>query len=111
MQAPEVHSGVCYTIGTAYKPKLPNVTSSDERNIADHIISCLLLINKIVRLYMMITIMSMGSYCVFELRPTGLLFILQVLYEHGEPWWNDIDRGNICPRELSGNPAGSHLEA
>jgi hypothetical protein len=32
---------------------------------------------------------------VSELRPpTGPLFILQVIYEHGEPWWNDIDRGS-----------------
>jgi hypothetical protein len=33
----------------------------------------------------------------------GLLFIPLVIYEHGDPWWNDIDRGNrrtqrkICP--------------
>jgi hypothetical protein len=24
--------------------------------------------------------------------PTGLLFTLQVIYEYGEPWWNDVDR-------------------
>jgi hypothetical protein len=37
----------------------------------------------------------------------GLLFIPQEIYEHGEPWWNDIDRGKllICPPELSGNPS------
>jgi hypothetical protein len=30
---------------------------------------------------------------VSELRPpTGLLFIPQVIYEHGEPWWNYTDR-------------------
>jgi hypothetical protein len=22
-----------------------------------------------------------------------LLFILQMTYEYGEPWWNDMDRG------------------
>jgi hypothetical protein len=35
------------------------------------------------------------------------------MYEHGEPWWNDIDRERrlILPPELSGNPASSHLEA
>jgi hypothetical protein len=39
-------------------------------------------------------IMSMGWDYVSELRrPTGILFIPQVIYEHGEPWWNDIDRG------------------
>jgi hypothetical protein len=29
----------------------------------------------------------------------GLFFIPQLIYEHGEPWWNDIDRGKllICP--------------
>jgi hypothetical protein len=38
-------------------------------------------------------IMSMGCDYVSELRqPTGLLFIPQVIYEHEEPWWNDIDR-------------------
>jgi hypothetical protein len=36
---------------------------------------------------------SMESDYVSELRPlTGLLFILQMVYENGEPWWNDIDR-------------------
>jgi hypothetical protein len=24
--------------------------------------------------------------------PTGLLFTPQEIYEHGEPWWNDIER-------------------
>jgi hypothetical protein len=28
------------------------------------------------------------------LTPTGLLFIPQAIYEHGEPRWNDIDREN-----------------
>jgi hypothetical protein len=37
--------------------------------------------------------MSMGLEYVSELRlPTGLLFIPQVIYEHGESWWNDTDR-------------------
>jgi hypothetical protein len=31
---------------------------------------------------------------VSELRPpTGLLFITQIMYEHGEPRWDDIDTG------------------
>jgi hypothetical protein len=38
--------------------------------------------------------MLVASDYVSELRPTTvLLFIHQVIYEHGEPWWNDIDRG------------------
>jgi hypothetical protein len=38
-------------------------------------------------------IMSMVRDYVSELRPSmGLLFIPQVIYEHREPWWNDIDR-------------------
>jgi hypothetical protein len=43
----------------------------------------------------------------------GLLFIPQVIYEHGEPWWNDIDMGKllICLPGLSGNPTSSHLAA
>jgi hypothetical protein len=60
-------------------------------------------------------IMSMGWNYVSELRPpTGLLFILQMIYEHGEPWWNDdADRGKIQtrPPELSGNPTNRHLVA
>jgi hypothetical protein len=30
------------------------------------------------------------------------LFIPQVIYEHGEPWWNDISRGKLLihPPEL-----------
>jgi hypothetical protein len=58
-------------------------------------------------------IMSMGRDHVSELRPpTGLLFIPQVIYEHGEPWWNDNDRGKLIhPPELSGNPTSSHLVA
>jgi hypothetical protein len=23
------------------------------------------------------------------------LFIPQVIYEHGKPWWNDVDRGKL----------------
>jgi hypothetical protein len=43
---------------------------------------------------MMTMTMPMGSDYVSDLRPpTGLLFILKVVYEHGVPWWNDIDKG------------------
>jgi hypothetical protein len=36
---------------------------------------------------------------------TGLLSNPFVIYEHGEPWWNDIGRRKIMirPPELSGN--------
>jgi hypothetical protein len=36
-----------------------------------------------------------------------LLFIPQVIYKHGEPWWNNIDRGKLLirPPEISDNPA------
>jgi hypothetical protein len=38
--------------------------------------------------------MSMWLDYVSELGPqSGLLFIAQVILEHGEPWWNNIDRG------------------
>jgi hypothetical protein len=39
------------------------------------------------------------------------IFIPQVRYEHGNPWWNDIDRGKalICPPELSGNPTSRFI--
>jgi hypothetical protein len=44
------------------------------------------------------------------------MFIRQVIYEHGEPWWNDIDRDKllivyqsclaIVPAESSSSKAG-----
>jgi hypothetical protein len=38
--------------------------------------------------------MSMSWGSVSELRPTaGLLFISQMIYEYGQPRWNDTDRG------------------
>jgi hypothetical protein len=44
--------------------------------------------------------------------PMGLLFIPQEIYEYGEPWWSDIDRGKLlCPPELSGNSTNKHLIA
>jgi hypothetical protein len=44
---------------------------------------------------MMMMIMSMGWNCVSELRPqTDLLSTPQVIHEHGDPWCNNIDRGN-----------------
>jgi hypothetical protein len=49
---------------------------------------------------------------VSDLRaPTSILLILQVIYEHGEPWWNNMDRGKLLirPQELSGNPASRHI--
>jgi hypothetical protein len=62
-------------------------------------------------LYLM---MMMGSGYVSELRPpAGLLFTPQVIYEHGQPWWNDVDgRKFLClSPELSSNPTTSHLVA
>jgi hypothetical protein len=44
---------------------------------------------------MMMIMLKEWNY-VSELQPpTGLLFIPKVIYSyaHGEPWWNDIDRG------------------
>jgi hypothetical protein len=37
----------------------------------------------------------------------------QVIYEHGERWWNDIDREQLLirPPELSGKPSSSHIVA
>jgi hypothetical protein len=53
-----------------------------------------------------IIIMSTGRDYVSELRSqTGLLFIPQVIYEPGEPWWNDVDRGKhlVISPDLSGS--------
>jgi hypothetical protein len=61
---------------------------------------------------LMIMLMKWDYIC--ELRPsTGLLFILQVIYGHGEPWWNDINKEKLLIRlpALSGNPISSHLIA
>jgi hypothetical protein len=43
----------------------------------------------------------------------GLMLILQVIYEHEEPWWKDNDRGKlmICPPQLSGNTTKNYLLA
>jgi hypothetical protein len=56
------------------------------------------------RLAIMMMITSMGREYDAGLRPpTGLLFIPQVIYKHGEEWWNDIDRGKLIrPSEVSG---------
>jgi hypothetical protein len=51
---------------------------------------------------------------VSELRPpTGPLSTAQVIYEHGEPRWSDIDRGKllILSPDLSGNLISSHVVA
>jgi hypothetical protein len=55
----------------------------------------------------MTIIISMGlEYAPEQRPPTGLLSITQVIYEHGEQWWNYIDRGKLIirPPDLSGNP-------
>jgi hypothetical protein len=55
----------------------------------------------------MMIITSMGWDHFSELRaPPGLLFISKVIYEHIEPWWNDLDRGKLLtlPPQPSSNP-------
>jgi hypothetical protein len=54
----------------------------------------------------MMMIKPMERDFVSELQaPTSSLFIPQVINEHREPWWNDIDRGKLVirPPQLSGN--------
>jgi hypothetical protein len=56
--------------------------------------------------------MSVGWDYVSERRPpTGLLLIPQVIYEHGEQWWNNTDREEllICPPDLIANVTNSYL--
>jgi hypothetical protein len=44
------------------------------------------------KLKMIITFM--GRNYISELQPpASQLFISQVIYKHGEPWWNDVDTG------------------
>jgi hypothetical protein len=60
----------------------------------------------VMMIMMIIIIMSMGWDYASELRaPSGLLLVLQVIYEHGKPWRNDIDMEKLLIRllELSGN--------
>jgi hypothetical protein len=48
----------------------------------------------------------MGWDDVSELQPpTGILFIPQVIYEHGEPWWWYVHQGSLAnlPAESSGS--------
>jgi hypothetical protein len=44
--------------------------------------------------------------CLWTAAANGPIVILLVIYEHGEEWWNDVDRVNLLirPPELSGNP-------
>jgi hypothetical protein len=59
-------------------------------------------------------IMSMGYDYISELwPPSSLLFIPQVIYKHGKPWWNNVDRGKLLihPPELCGNPTSSIITA
>jgi hypothetical protein len=52
--------------------------------------------------------MLMGWDYVSELLPPmGLLFISQVIYEYGEPWWNDSDR--VKPKNLEKNLSHFHF--
>jgi hypothetical protein len=56
-------------------------------------------------------IMSMGRDYVSELlTPTGLLFIPQVMYELGKPWWNDVDGGELLIRPTERAVAGLSAE-
>jgi hypothetical protein len=56
-------------------------------------------------------IMSMGWDRISQLRPpNSLLFMPQVIYEHGEPWWNDIERKtNFSTRDICQSYQQSHL--
>jgi hypothetical protein len=60
--------------------------------------------NKLLITEPVIMIMLMECYYISEMQPpTG---IPQVIYEHGEPWWNDdVNRGKLQthPPELSGS--------
>jgi hypothetical protein len=72
------------------------------------------LILSVAELVIWLLFITMGRDYFPELRPeTGLLFILQFIYEKGEPRWNDIDSGKLLIRqpEAPGNSTSSHLVA
>jgi hypothetical protein len=62
--------------------------------------------------------LCMTSSQLFRGLPTGLSpkqlpSTLNDIYEHGEPWWNDIDRSKLLirPSEVSWNTTRCHLVA
>jgi hypothetical protein len=59
---------------------------------------------------LLLLFMLMGWEYVSELRPSmGLLFISQMIYECGEPQWNDIDRGlTVYDLWMQPNPILAH---
>jgi hypothetical protein len=72
------------------------------------------LILSVAELVIRLLFITMGRDYVPDLRPaTGLLFILQFIYEKGEPRWNDIDSGKLLIRQpqAPGNSTNSHLVA
>jgi hypothetical protein len=61
----------------------------------------------VYRVLMFMLLMSMGWDDVSELwLPVGLLFIPQMMYECGEPWWNGIDRAK--PKNVERNLSQCH---
>jgi hypothetical protein len=63
---------------------------------------------------LMTIIMSVGRDYISELRPLASLIVIpQVIYEHGEVWCNNVQKGKLLvrPPELSANPTSSHLVA
>jgi hypothetical protein len=62
---------------------------------------------------LLLLFMSMGWDYISELRPPmDLLNIPQMIYEDGEPRWNDIDRGNLknCEKNLSECHSVHHMD-
>jgi hypothetical protein len=58
-------------------------------------------------------IMSMRLGYVSELQPPMIiLFIPRMIYEYGEPWWNDISMGRLLirPPEISVNTTSTVIE-
>jgi hypothetical protein len=57
--------------------------------------------------------MLIGWCCVWTAATSGPIVHPKghTVYEHDEPWWNDLDRGELVIRQpdLSGNPTSSHL--
>jgi hypothetical protein len=74
----------------------------------DHKIAYKFCMKHICVLTVVVVVHVSGGRYVSELwPPVGLLFVLQVIQEYGEPRWNDINRGKL--KNLDKNLSHCHF--